>query len=60
MRTMTLLFSYKTSWHEHHAHLIERGGLVRQHLKHSWNSPAGRLVSALVIGHADAEANCVR
>ncbi|KAJ1491684.1 hypothetical protein T484DRAFT_1773740 [Baffinella frigidus] len=25
-----------------------------------WNSPAGRLVSARVTGHADAEANCPR
>ncbi len=25
-----------------------------------WNSPAGRLVSARVTGHADAEANCAR
>ncbi|KAJ1483504.1 hypothetical protein T484DRAFT_1800171 [Baffinella frigidus] len=27
---------------------------------HTWNSPAGRLVSARVTGHADAEANCPR
>jgi hypothetical protein len=26
----------------------------------SWNSPAGRLLSARVTSHADAEANCVR
>ena len=25
-----------------------------------WNSPAGRLVSARVTGHADTEANCPR